>query len=69
MHKSRLDVLIEFDRKENLRRSLSVQQLREMKRRYETMLALARSYANHFANLMSTQRILSRLLAEETFDR
>ena len=35
------------------------QQLKETKRRYENMLALARSYANHFLNLMQTQRALS----------
>lgn len=37
----------------------SFQQLRETKRRYENLLGLARSYANHFANLLQTQRALS----------
>lgn len=36
------------------------QVFRETKRRYESMLALARSYANHFYNLMQTQRGLSK---------
>ena len=35
------------------------QQLRESKRRYEHVLSLARSYANHFSNLLVTQRALS----------
>ncbi|CAF0731009.1 unnamed protein product [Rotaria sordida] len=35
-----------------------IEQLRETKRRYENMLALARSYANHFLSLMQTQRVL-----------
>lgn len=38
----------------------SFQLFRETKRRYENMLALARSYANHFYNLMQTQRGLSK---------
>lgn len=38
----------------------SFQLFRETKRRYESMLALARSYANHFYNLMQTQRGLSK---------
>lgn len=42
-------------------RLFDVQQLRETKRRYESILALARSYANHFANLMFTQKALSEL--------
>ncbi|CAF1021864.1 unnamed protein product [Adineta steineri] len=36
-----------------------IEQLRETKRRYENVLALARSYANHFSNLLNTQRALS----------
>lgn len=36
-----------------------IEQLRETKRRYENLLALSRSYTNHFLNLLHTQRALS----------
>jgi hypothetical protein len=38
-----------------------IEALKEIKRRYENILALARSYANHFFNLMQTQRAFSKL--------
>jgi len=38
---------------------LFFQQLKEAKRRYENLLALSRSYTNHFLNLLHTQRALS----------
>ncbi|CAF0792894.1 unnamed protein product [Adineta steineri] len=41
-----------------------VEQLRDTKRRYESILALARSYANHFYNLMQTQKALSDQFVE-----
>jgi len=37
-----------------------IEQFRETKRRYENMLALARSYANHFFHLIQTQKALSK---------
>jgi hypothetical protein len=37
-----------------------IEQFRETKRRYENMLALARSYANNFFNLIQTQKALSK---------
>ncbi|CAF1176423.1 unnamed protein product [Adineta ricciae] len=41
-----------------------IEQLRESKRRYEHVLSLARSYANHFSNLLATQRALSDTFLE-----
>ncbi|CAF0725013.1 unnamed protein product [Adineta ricciae] len=43
----------------NVELDAQIEHLRETKRRYEDMLALARSYANHFYNLMQTQSALS----------
>ncbi|UJR13518.1 hypothetical protein I4U23_000532 [Adineta vaga] len=41
-----------------------IEELRETKRRYEQVLSLARSYANHFSNLLHTQRALSDTFLE-----
>ncbi|UJR33763.1 hypothetical protein I4U23_021190 [Adineta vaga] len=43
----------------NVELDAQIEHLRETKRRYENMLALARSYANHFYNLVQTQKALS----------